>query len=87
VPIKFDTTFTDEVLVPRAGLALVGRLLSRTDLHERFDALTVACAAHPIIGHGGVALSMAGLLCLARGSLAAMVRPDVLGVGHGRGPT
>lgn len=71
-PIKFQITFTDEVLVPRAGLALVGRLLSRTDLHERFDALTVAGTAHPIIGHGDVALSMAGLLCLARPDYAAI---------------
>ena len=71
-PIKFEITFTDEVLVPRAGLALVGRLLSRTDLHERFDALAVAGAAHPIIGHGDVALSMAGLLCLARPDYTAI---------------
>ncbi len=40
-PIRFEITLTDEVFASRAGLALVGRLVSRTDLRRRFDALSV----------------------------------------------
>jgi len=71
-PIKFEVTLTDEVFASRAGLALVGRLLSRTDLRRRLDGLSVAGASHPTIGHGDVGLSMLGLLCLARPDYAAV---------------
>lgn len=73
-PIKFEITLTDEVFASRAGLALVGRLVSRTDLRRRLDALTVAGVSDPTISHGEVALSMLGLLCLAR--------PDFTAVDH-----
>jgi hypothetical protein len=71
-PIEFEVTLTDEVFVSRAGLPLVGQLLSRTRLHERLERLKVAGAATPTIGHGDVALSMAGLLCLGRPDFAAI---------------
>jgi len=71
-PIEFEVTLTDEVFVARAGLPLVGQLLSRTQLHERIDGLKVAGAANPTIGHGDVALSMTGLLCLGRPDYAAI---------------
>jgi len=71
-PIEFEVTLTDEVFVARAGLPLVGQLLSRTRLHERIDGLTVAGSANPTIGHGDVALSMAGLLSLGRPDYAAI---------------
>lgn len=70
-PTRFEITLTDEVFASRAGLALVGRLLSRTQLRRRFDALAVAGVSRPTIGHGDVALSMLGLLCLARPDYAA----------------
>ena len=71
-PIKFDITLTDEIFESRAGLALVGRLVSRTDLRRRLDALTVADVSRPTISHADVALSMLGLLCLARPDYAAI---------------
>ena len=71
-PIRFEITLTDEVFASRAGLALIGRLVSRTDLRRRFDALTVAGVSSPTISHGEVALSMLGLLCLARPDYAAV---------------
>jgi len=71
-PIRFEITLTDEIFASRAGLALVGRLVSRTDLRRRFDALTVAGVSSPTISHGEVALSMLGLLCLARPDYAAV---------------
>ena len=36
-PIKFDITLTDEIFTSRAGLVLVGRLVSRTDLRRRLE--------------------------------------------------
>jgi hypothetical protein len=71
-PIRFEITLTDEVFASRAGLALVGRLVSRTDLRRRFDALAVAGVSSPTISHGEVGLSMLGLLCLARPDYAAV---------------
>ena len=71
-PVNFEITLTDEVFASRAGLPLVGRLLARTDLRRRLDALTVAGASRPTIGHGEVALSMLGLMCLARPDYAAI---------------
>jgi hypothetical protein len=71
-PIEFEVTLTDEVFVSRAGLPLAGQLLSRTQLHERLDGLKVAGAANPTIGHGDVAMSMTGLLCLGRPDYAAI---------------
>ena len=55
-----------------AGLALVGRLIGRTPLRRRLDALAVAGVPCPTISHGEVALSMLGLLCLARPDYAAI---------------
>lgn len=71
-PIKFEITLTDEVFASRAGLALVGRLVSQTDLRRRLDALTVAGVSQPKITHGEIGLSMLGLLCLARPDFTAI---------------
>jgi hypothetical protein len=71
-PIRFEVTLTDEVFAARAGLPLVGQLLSRTQLHERINGLQVAGSANPTISHGDVALSMTGLLCLGRPDYAAI---------------
>jgi len=72
-PVKFDIEFTDEVIAARGGaLALIGRLLGRAALRRRFDALRVEAAESPTIGHGDVALGMAGLLCLAKPDFAAI---------------
>jgi len=71
-PVRFEITLTDEVFASRGGLALVGRLISRTDLRRRLDALTVAGVTQPTISHGDVALAMLGLLCLARPDYAAI---------------
>jgi len=71
-PVTFEITLTDEVFASRAGLALIGRLLGRTDLRQRLDALTVAGVSRPTISHGEVGLSMLGLLCLARPDFTAI---------------
>jgi hypothetical protein len=71
-PITFEITLTDEIFASRAGLALVGRLLGRTQLRRRLDALSVSGVSKPVISHGEVGLSMLGLLCLARPDFSAI---------------
>jgi len=85
-PVKFHIKFTDEVIAARGGLALIGRLLGRTALRRRFDALHVEDAESPTIDHGDVALGMAGLLCLAKPDFAAIEddeRAELIALGLG----
>jgi len=85
-PVKFDIEFTDEVIAARGGLALVGQLLGRMALGQRFDALRVGGSGSPTIGHGDVALAMAGLLCLAKPDFAAIeddARAGLIALGLG----
>jgi hypothetical protein len=64
--MQFIISTTDEVLLPQAGLALVGALLQDTKLRQRVDALDVAGCLRPEVKHGDVVAAAIGLLCLGK---------------------
>jgi len=64
--VKFEIYKTDEKLISQGGLALVGRLLEKTNLRERIDGVEIAGRPRPEIKHGDVILSMLGLLCMGK---------------------
>jgi hypothetical protein len=64
--MQFLVSTTDEVLVPQAGLALVGALLQDTKLRQRVDALEVPDCPRPEIKHSDVVTAAIGLLCLGK---------------------
>jgi hypothetical protein len=64
--MEYIIEFTDEFITGRAGLALVGRLLGRTDLARRLDAVALPQSIRPEIGHAENIFSMIGLLSMAK---------------------
>lgn len=64
--MQFIVSTTDEVLVPQAGLALVGALLQDTKLRQRVNTLEVPGCPRPDIKHGDVVTAAIGLLCLGK---------------------
>lgn len=64
--MQFIISETDEVLVPQAGLALVGALLQRTTLRRRVGAIHLADCPRPEVQHGEVVTAGIGLLCLGK---------------------
>lgn len=65
-PVQFVISQTDESLTAHSGLALVGRLLGRSDLAKRMDAIPLQGRPRPEIAHGDVVTAMVGLLCLGK---------------------
>jgi hypothetical protein len=65
-PVRFIISTTDEVLIPQAGLGLVGALLQETKLRQRMDALDVPGHLRPEVKHGDVVAAAIGLLCLGK---------------------
>ncbi len=64
--MQFIISTTDEVLIPQAGLGLVGALLQHTKLRQRLDALDVEGCRRPEVKHGDVIAAAIGLLCLGK---------------------
>jgi len=64
--VQFIISTTDEVLIPQAGLGLVGALLQDTKLRQRIDALDVEGFRWPEVKHGDVVAAAIGLLCLGK---------------------
>lgn len=64
--MRFIISTTDEVLIPQAGLGLIGVLLQDTKLRQRIDALDVEGCPRPEVKHGDVVASAIGLLCLGK---------------------
>jgi len=64
--MQFIISTTDEVLVPQAGLGLVGALLQDTKLRRRVDAIEVEGCLRPKVKHGDVVTAAIGLLCLGK---------------------
>jgi hypothetical protein len=64
--MQFIISKTDEVLVPQAGLAVVGALLRDTAIKARANAISLAVCPRPEIKHGEVLTAAIGLLCLGK---------------------
>src|SRR3972149_7142703 len=64
--MQFIISTTDEVLIPQAGLGLVGALLQDTKLRQRIDAIDVEGYLRPEVKHGDVVAAAIGLLCLGK---------------------
>ena len=64
--MQFVISETDEVLVPQAGLALVGTLLQSTALKKRAGAIGLEACPRPEVKHGDVLTAAIGLLCLGK---------------------
>jgi len=85
-PVTFDVQLTDEVVVARGGLPLVGQLLDATNFVASVNGVVLASNPTPVITHGDVALSMIGLMCLGDPDYAAIEderASGVLGLGLG----
>ena len=65
-PVLFEISETNERLVSHSGLALVGGLLTGTQLSRRCNAMHLEGRPFPEISHGDVVSSMVGLLCLGK---------------------
>jgi Transposase DDE domain group 1 len=64
--MEFIISETDEVLVPQAGLAVVGALLKGTAIKRRTSAIALEDCPRPEIKHGEVVTAAIGLLCLGK---------------------
>ena len=64
--MQFIISTTDEVLIPQAGLGLVGALLQDTKLRQHIDAIDVEGYRRPEVKHGDVVTAAIGLLCLGK---------------------
>lgn len=85
-PVSFDIQFTDEVMVARGGLPLIGQLLNATDFARHINGVDLGANAAPVISHADVAMSMVGLICLGRPDYTAIDderASEVLGLGLG----
>ena len=65
-PVEFIIKAGDEHLTSHSGLALIGALLSRTELGKRVDEVTLPGCREPKIAHGDIVKSMIGLLSLGK---------------------
>lgn len=61
---NFQVEQSTENLTAHAGLALVGQLLSQTDLSQRLKRTTMGATGQPDISNADVVRSYLGLLCL-----------------------
>lgn len=64
--MEFIISETDEVLVPQAGLAVVGALLKGTAVKRRASAIELEDCPRPEMKHGDVLTAAIGLLCLGK---------------------
>ena len=71
-PVNLVVSQTDESLTTHSGLALVGRMLGRSGLARRMDAIALPVRPQPEIGHGDVVTAMVGLLTLGKPDFEAV---------------
>ena len=64
--MKYEIEETDEYITGRAGLALVGQLIGKTDLASRIDGVAIELCKKPEIKHSENLISMVGLLCMGK---------------------
>ena len=64
--VRFNIAEENDYLSSHAGLALIGQLLSRTQLREKLDRFGFAKNLNPSISHGDVVVAMIGLLALGK---------------------
>ena len=62
-PIRYLLEQSDETLTTHSGLALVGLMLSKTELKKRLNRLLLPDRGQPDISNFDVAASYLGLLC------------------------
>jgi hypothetical protein len=65
-PVEFIIKEGDEHLASHSGLALIGALMSRTELGSRVNAVTLPGCREPKVHHGDIVKSMIGLLCMGK---------------------
>ena len=65
-PVEFIIKEGNELLTSHSGLALIGALLSLTELGKRVDATTLPGCREPKIPHSDIVTAMIGLLCLGK---------------------
>ena len=64
--MQFEIVQGDELLFSHSGLALVGKILSKTKLRKRLDKVMLPEHQFPEISHGEVAIAMIGLACMGK---------------------
>jgi hypothetical protein len=62
-PVRFQLEQSLEQLTAHSGLALVGLLLSHTQMENRLTACMLPGAVRPIVSHADVLIAYLGLLC------------------------
>lgn len=72
MPMKFDISETDEILISHGGLALVGALLQGTAIQRRANDIRLGERRRPEVAHGDVLAAMIGLLCLGKPDFEAI---------------
>jgi len=70
--MEYIIEFTDEFITGRAGLALVGQLLSKTKLNERINGVALPKSKNPEITHAENMFSMIALLCMGKPDFEAI---------------
>jgi Transposase DDE domain group 1 len=87
--MKYEIEETDEFITGRAGLALVGQLVAKTELANRIDGVELAQCKKPEIKHSENLISMVGLLCTGKPDYDAIEEyreddffADSLGIAH-----
>ena len=64
--IIFSVKEGNENLSSHSGLALIGALISRTQLRKRLNAVQLIRCESPVISHADIVTAMVGLLCLGK---------------------
>jgi len=64
--MQFEIVQGDELLFSHSGLALVGKVLSKTRLRKRLDNVMLPDHPFPEISHGEIAIAMIGLVCMGK---------------------
>ena len=64
--MQFEIVQGDELLFSHSGLALAGKILSKTRLRERLDKVMLPDHPFPEISHGEVVTAMIGLACMGK---------------------
>jgi hypothetical protein len=70
--IIFSVKEGNENLSSHSGLALIGALISRTQLRDRLNAGQLMRCESPVISHADIVTAMVGLLCLGKSDYQAI---------------
>lgn len=72
MPVHFDYEQSNEYLTSHSGLALIGYLLSQTDLNQRLNRTVLNGVDIPLIPNGDIMTAYLGLLCLGKSDFDAI---------------